>query len=43
MIPNDLRHLPEDPFQLIAEEAAGWLVAAILFLCWLSDRMGWLL
>ena len=39
---DDLRHLPDDPFQLLTQEAAGYAVGAVLFLCWLADRMGWL-
>ena len=39
---DDLRHLPDDPFQVISEELAGYAIAAILFLCWIADRMGWL-
>lgn len=39
---DDLRHLPPDAFQMIAEEVAGYTFSAILFLCWIADRMGWL-
>ena len=39
---DDLRHLPDDPFQIIAEEAAGWILCAAVFGCWIADRMGWL-
>ena len=33
---------PLGAFQLIAQEAAGWALAAGLFACWLADRFGWL-
>ena len=39
---DDLNHLPDDPVQVISEELAGYALAAILFLCWLADRMNWL-
>ena len=39
---NDLNHLPDDPFQVISEELAGYALAAMLFLCWIADRFGWL-
>jgi hypothetical protein len=39
---DDLRHLPQDPFQIIEQEYAGWIIALALFVCWLADRMGWL-
>ena len=39
---DDLRHLPDDPFQLITQELAEYALSGILFLCWLADRMGWL-
>jgi hypothetical protein len=45
MIPSDLkdfRAADYDGFQMISDEAAGWALAAALFVCWLFDRMGWL-
>ena len=43
MLPSDLKdYRADDPFQLIAEEAAGWILCAALFTCWIADRMGWL-
>ena len=39
---DDLRHLPDDPFQLVAQEVAEYAIAGILFLCWLADRFAWL-
>ena len=40
---DDLRHLPDDPFQIISEELAGYALGALLFGCWIADRMGWLM
>ncbi len=43
MIPHDLKHYrAPDAFSLIADETAGWLIAALLFAGWLADRQGWL-
>ena len=39
---DDLNRLPDDPFQVIREELAGYALAAMLFLCWIADRFGWL-
>ena len=39
---DDLRHLPDDPFQIISEDLAGWILCAALFGCFLADRFGWL-
>ena len=39
---DDLNRLPDDPFQVISEELAGYALAAMLFLCWIADRFGWL-
>lgn len=40
---DDLKNFrASDPFQLLAEEVAEYAIGAILFLCWLADRMGWL-
>lgn len=39
---DDLRHLPDDPFQVISQEYAGYAIVAFLFVCWLADRFGWL-
>lgn len=39
---DDLRHLPTDAFQVLSDELAGYALAALLLLCWLADRLGWL-
>ena len=39
---DDLNRLPDDPFQVISEELAGYALAAMLFACWIADRCGWL-
>ena len=39
---DDLRHLPDDPFQILTQDVAGYAIFGILFLCWIADRMGWL-
>ena len=39
---DDLRHhRAPDAFQIITEEAAGWLLVAFLFAAFICDRMGW--
>ena len=37
---DDLRHLPrDDPFQIISEESAGWLLAVALIVGLILDAV----
>ncbi len=43
MLPHDLRNYKApSAFDLIGEEAAGYVLFALLFAVWIADRMGWL-
>ena len=39
---DDLRHLPPDSFQLVTQEICEYALVALLFACFIFDRMGWL-
>lgn len=41
-LPDDLKHYESPRFYLFSEEEAGVILAAILALALLADRLGWL-
>lgn len=41
-LPNDLKDYEAQRFYLLTEEQAGRVLAWILVLCFLADRLGWL-
>lgn len=40
MLPTDLKNYREDAFQILTEEEAGLVLAVILALCLILDRLG---
>lgn len=41
-LPHDLRDYEAPRFYLFSEEEAGYILAALLALAFLADRLGWL-